>query len=104
MSEYTKGPWTFEPPWSGFSTIRGQNGELVFGIAAGGAEEKQPDNVCEANASLIAAAPDLLEALEAFLNWYVHFVNSGDAGFWDPEKDDIVIKARSALSKAKGET
>ena len=92
MSEYTKGPWRVLKNELGHEFIEASNGDIVSPLRS------------SADARLIAAAPDLLEALEAFLNWYVHFVNSGDAGFWDPEKDDIVIKARSALSKAKGET
>lgn len=55
---HTQGPWRFHPPFSGFSKITGPNGELIFGIAAGSADEKQPDDVCTANATLIASAPD----------------------------------------------
>jgi hypothetical protein len=44
------------------------------------------------------------EKLEAALvgvtNLYCELVNSGDAGFWDPEKVDEVIAARAALAKA----
>ena len=62
--KHTEGPWTVAQPYAGFSAIRGGAGELIFGIAAGGIEEKQPDDVCEANARLIAAAPELYEALK----------------------------------------
>ena len=62
--KHTEGPWSVAQPYSGFSEIKGPNGELIFGIAAGSREEKQTDEVCEANARLIAAAPDLLSVLE----------------------------------------
>ncbi len=51
---------------------------------------------------LIAAAPDLLEALQRFVSEYVELVESGDAGFWDAEKEEKVIKARAAIAKAEG--
>jgi hypothetical protein len=57
-------------------------------------------NERQANARLIAAAPDLLAALETFVSKYVEMVNSGDAGFWDPETEPKVIAARAALAKA----
>lgn len=57
----------------------------------------------KANAHLIAAAPELLEALELFTKEYVEFVESGDAGFWDAEEEDKVIMARKTISKARGE-
>lgn len=47
------------------------------------------------------ATPDLYEALKFFLEDYIKLVNSGDAGFWNPDVDPVVIKAREALSKAE---
>lgn len=43
---------------------------------------------------------ELQEALETFVEEYTEMVNSGDCGFWDPEKEDKVIAARAALSEA----
>ena len=60
----TPGPWTVEPPSMGFTQITGPNGELIFGLASGLPEEKQHDDICESNAKLIEAAPDLLAALQ----------------------------------------
>lgn len=52
---------------------------------------------------LIAAAPDLLAALEETLLHYVTLANSGDCGHWNPETEDHVKQARAALARAKGE-
>lgn len=47
-------------------------------------------------------AAELLEALEVMADYYVQLVNTGDAGQWNPEEDDVVIKSRAAITKAKG--
>jgi predicted nucleic acid-binding Zn-ribbon protein len=41
----------------------------------------------------------LEEALEGTLNWIVYLANSGDAGFWNPEEQSVIIAARAALKK-----
>lgn len=51
---------------------------------------------------LAAAAPDLHAALALFLAEYVELVESGDAGYWDPEQENKVKLARAALAKAEG--
>lgn len=56
-----------------------------------------------ADAHLIAAAPDLYAALNAFVEEYVAMINSGDCGNWNPEEGEMVIAARAALSRARGE-
>lgn len=56
----------------------------------------------KASAHLIAAAPDLLDALKTFVTEYVALVESGDAGHWDAEKETKVIAARAAIAKAEG--
>ncbi len=55
------------------------------------------------NARLIAAAPELLEALNAVLDNYKALVDSGDAGNWDFEEMPCVKSARAALAKANPE-
>lgn len=56
-----------------------------------------------ANAHLIAASPELRDALDRLLARYVGLVESGDAGFWNAEEEDEVIAARAALAKAEGQ-
>lgn len=62
FSNATPRPWTFARPHMGFSEIRGPHGELVFGIAAGSENEKQPDHVCDDNAGIIIAAVNAYRA------------------------------------------
>lgn len=62
-TKHSPGPWSIPIPSMGFSEINDADGNLVFGLAAGSGKEKQHDDVCEANARLIAAAPELLKAL-----------------------------------------
>lgn len=56
-----------------------------------------------------AAAPPpspndaMREALEGMVRMYVALVDSGDAGFWDPEEVPEVKAARAALSRPAGE-
>ena len=39
----------------------------------------------------------LEEALEGSIKWIVDLANSGDAGFWNPEEQSVIIAARAAL-------
>ncbi len=55
-----------------------------------------------ADARLIAAAPDLLFALNALFDDYKQLADSGDAGFWKIEDLDVVKQALAAISKAEG--
>lgn len=59
---------------------------------------------CKANANLIAAAPELYEALVELLNDTKMFYESGDAGNFDCEEMDVFKRVRKALAKARGET
>jgi hypothetical protein len=43
----------------------------------------------------------LVEALKNFVSEYVDFCANGDGGFWDAEKDKVVIDARAALALAE---
>jgi len=56
----------------------------------------------EANANLIAAAPDLLAALRALFDDYKRLADSGDAGNWRLEDLDEGKQALAALAKAEG--
>lgn len=106
MSEtkHTPGPWEVATSCS-WRRIVGLRGELVCEPVVQRADNHPdlhfrnggPDGP---DARLIAAAPDLREALAALLERYTGLVNCGDCGFWDPETEDEVKAARAALAKA----
>jgi uncharacterized protein YabN with tetrapyrrole methylase and pyrophosphatase domain len=54
----------------------------------------------EANAKLIAAAPELLEALQGLMKEYKQGADSGDWGNWKAEEQDEYIQAQQAIEKA----
>ena len=89
MSEkHTPGPWKIgTPPPNGEQTVGTDQGLMVaVATTSAGVQTK-------ANARLIAAAPDLLEALKGLMALSDHRVDLRDAA-----KD-----ARAAIAKATGE-
>lgn len=87
--KWTPGPWAFH-----------KRGQRIYGGKTGGLDIAQmrinPD--WEANAHLIAAAPDLYAALERALNFIAN--TESEMGEALPCGD----AARTALAKARGET
>lgn len=98
MSRHTPGPWQvsrnnagaiplhFQPP-----EVIGRNGQCCVASQMGNGPE------AEANARLIAAAPELLAACEAMLDKFQHDTLEGEAGW------DAVCAAREAIAKATAE-
>jgi len=101
ITKHTQGPW-----------------RIIDGFKIVGPHPKDPENrICRvadaladvgtflskqrANAKLIAAAPDLLDALEAALP-YVE--NDALEQGCQPDADETVIKVRAAIAKARGDT
>jgi hypothetical protein len=111
-AEFTPGPWgySFDKKDTGFEGDTFMAGPLHCDGTAGfssvveGGLVLADDNENEANARLIAAAPELYEALaelEAAL--LDGLCNSGVPGF-DPDRlERARFAARSALAKARGE-
>ena len=89
MSDFTPGPWRIgTPPPNGEQTIGTTQG-LMVAVATTGASVPT-----KANARLIAAAPDLLEAL----------IELADCGAEAWGEDRPCVKwARAAIAKATGE-
>ncbi len=91
MSKHTTGPWSVAETRHGYDTvIRGPKGEPIALSLIGGYAKKEGG----ANSSLIAAAPDLLEAL----NWVIR--NHYDAGVVGARANDL---ARAAIARATGD-
>jgi hypothetical protein len=80
-SKHTPGPWTVGKSDAGFSIYAGDLliVDLVSGIL---------DDEADANASLIAAAPDLLEAL--------HQITMLDEIVYDPHNEEWLDSYRAA--------
>lgn len=99
MNKHTPGPWRVEIE-DGIPVIWAHPNSYDIAIVAVDWEpvrHQGPEDIDNgtkaANARLIAAAPDLLAALEMLLN-------ETNAGTWDCLPAD---KARAAIAKAKGE-
>jgi hypothetical protein len=87
----------------------GPDGQLVFGLAAGGPEERQSDEVSAAKAALIAAAPAMLEALRlaaAFIGEEADNREYAGSEHSDYEREprDLVNRINAAIDLATGET
>ena len=95
MSKHTPGPWKIAAHCS--TLIFDGNGRSI--ASAGGYQSNTSHTLDEneANTNLIAAAPDLLEALETIINseWMV----SHD---WGGDRDAVMDKATAAINKARG--
>jgi hypothetical protein len=91
-TQHTPGPWYIdcqnESAAIGYRAIVDKDGYTVC----------SPSPMGQANARLIAAAPDLLAALIAFDNAFSHYCEG------DPDSDEVsaLYQAREAIAKAKG--
>lgn len=89
MSEYTQGPWIIHPDYKKDSNfqVHSANGEpVIHGCGCCGSPWCKPED-----ARLIAAAPQLLEALKALCE-----CNSLNQNLWD--------NARHAIAAAEGKS
>ena len=95
MSGYTKGPWFAvrnSTYWEIQPAGRGEDGApWNVGDVCSSAPGDADGGLQEANARLIAAAPDLLEACEAI-------VTSLEGGYIEPES--AITAVRAAIAKA----
>ncbi|PZS88178.1 hypothetical protein [Stenotrophomonas maltophilia] len=107
MSKHTPGPWSYSKgERHNFFYIDSPSGDVVYVTGS-----LQPDHV-EANARLIAAAPELLDLLERV----TYHMEGGirleypaspeespqPASEWDHEADRLAGEARRLLAKATG--
>jgi len=100
MSKHTPGPWNVSEEWDGTSIKAGQF-HVTHTIQSCGFHSPEEDKaVTQANARLIAAAPDLLEALILLEH---EMVESGNAGSTDYGWSPAIEKTRAAIAKATRE-
>ena len=107
-TQHTPKPWQLsEYTWKdGSGTYRrveqvDQFGDVVASVCIRHSANHTLDACGDANARLIIAAPDLLEALQDLFDADMEHVLMGDG------KDDqieAIAKARAAIAKATGET
>lgn len=109
-AKFTPGPWEI---WTSCSFRRisskatGKDGDVLHAVIQ--RSDGHPD-LCFPNggftgpdARLIAAAPELLEALQALFDDYKALADSGDAGNWSLEDMECGKAALAAIAKATGE-
>ena len=97
MNNHTPGPWTLEEHRAHWTSYIVRGGPMQNQIAqCFNWQDKGFDVSSEENARLIAAAPDLLEALELAL---LVIEATGPGVYHDAER-----QMRKAIAKAKGET
>ena len=103
---HTKGPWEVEKHERMFLIIGNddcpRNEKMpVCELDRGLSEETDEEQ--EANARLISAAPELLEALEGLYDEVIAICNDGtlDGSFVETRRS--IIATRRAIAKAKGE-
>ena len=94
MTQHTQGPWHTAGDQG--VQIRSEKHQIAKVWCMRGNEFK-------ANAQLIAAAPELLAALERMIDSMERLRLSGDAGNWEWEDGDEYMQAVAAVQKAKGE-
>jgi len=82
---HTPAPWAW------------QDGRLIGDLDGEGL-----DVMSDANAHLIAAAPDLLQALHDADEFCQQGLNSAEPQHWEAALQDIMELVRNAIAKAKG--
>lgn len=104
QTQHTPGPWMAKRAPDGPIDIFDSRGRDVVTLYGGGVESESK----EANARLIAAAPDMLVALKRLVEW------NGKRGFASPEAPDELLppeeqsievaEGMAAIAKAEGST
>jgi hypothetical protein len=95
MTKHTPAPWSFYPKYEGEHSVAIVKDMLAVAeiIGSEGSEGQISKQTALANAKLIAAAPELLEALTEFLNDHTK-------GYRNPPLTKVHQKAKAAIKKA----
>lgn len=97
MSKHTPGPWVInhsglQEPTGDYDHIHAESNRALQAICK---VVRRHDS--KANAKLIAAAPDLLEALEALLDWGRDWTSPNDPH----SPHELLVNACTAIAKAR---
>jgi hypothetical protein len=103
MSERTRGNWSIRDELPGYGIVIHAVDEKFNCKTVATVTDAYDDQ--KANARLIAAAPDILEALEQMLRTPEPFYrpNAGNYAQKQAEYEAVLERARAAIAKAKGE-
>ena len=97
MSKHTPGPWTANKPTQSNGRAEVHAGPMLVAQAFNWLLDAEGDEQCWADARLIAAAPDLLAALNDMLN----AENSYPYGGMSESEIAAIGKARAAIARAE---
>lgn len=114
MAEHTPGPWSYyenyEALCGGLCDPRGCQGHASGLYELDGPEQDFDFDgafVNEADARIISASPEMLEALDAYKEWNNHLCGDCENGNACEEGEQLLMKANrlreKAMSKAEGE-
>lgn len=95
MNQHTPGPWTIENHGSTYIISKPGDGYITRDVCRMDGSTMSAF-AQKANAHLIAAAPDLLEALQ-------EIISAADGDGWS-QLDAGFSKARAAIARARGKT
>lgn len=93
MTTHTPGPWKVHSQYGEIGNITNSDGSIV--VAQAQQVEPRSHEVRLANTHLIAAAPELLQALEALLDMDISYQRG-------PKVQEAESAARLAVAKARG--
>jgi hypothetical protein len=104
MNKHTEAPWrmaaSLNNNYDKETPIYGAESELFEPVAIIKHDDVGDQEELEANIRLICAAPDLLCALQAFVEDYKQQHASGDWGNWNLADDPEYMDAVAAIEKA----
>ncbi len=95
MSKHTKGPWAINE-----FLVYAENGNGCTLATINSTSKGISDEEAQANARLIAAAPELLEACQSSLQWILDVLQAEPP---ETYSDDILDELNAAIDKATGE-
>lgn len=96
MSNHTTGTWT-QHPYNDLAIVQAKGDNVGKQVASVHHYAGTKKEEVMANAALIAAAPELLDALKKLVGWYDCFqLKEGEADL------PVIVKSRAAIAKAEG--